>query len=71
VLGVWDVNMLCNGAQNAMALKYYSNLLDHTNPVGNVKGIKILAQTNISLLQAPGGNKGVDPVTFNLVKILH
>lgn len=51
--------------------RYYFTRLDHTHPVSNIKGIEILAQTNVTLLQTSWGNKCVDLITFNLVKLLH
>ncbi len=45
--------------------------LDYSNPVGNIKGVEILAQPNITLLQSSWGDESVDSVTFNLVQILH
>ena len=45
--------------------------LDHSNPVGNIKGIKILTKLDITLLQSPRSDKSIDLVTFNLVKFLH
>lgn len=49
----------------------YYTPLDHTNPVGNIKGIEVLAEANVALLQPPGGDEGVDLVALNLVEVLH
>lgn len=51
--------------------RYYFTRLDHTYPVSNIKGIEILAQTNVTLLQSSRGDKCVDLITFNLVKLLN
>ena len=45
--------------------------LDYPNPVRNIEGIEILAQTNVTLLQSPWCDKSVDLIAFNLVQILH
>lgn len=50
---------------------YYFTCLDHTHPVSNIKGIKILAKTNITFLQSSRGDKCVDLITFNLVELLN
>mmetsp|Transcript_22217 Transcript_22217/g.44962 ORF Transcript_22217/g.44962 Transcript_22217/m.44962 type:complete len:203 (-) Transcript_22217:58-666(-) len=45
--------------------------LDHTDPVGNIKGIKVLAQSHVALLEPPGCNKSVDLVALNVVQVLN
>ena len=43
--------------------------LDHSDSVGNIQGIIILAQSNIALLQSPRSNQSVDLFAFNIVQI--
>ncbi len=45
--------------------------LDYPNPVGNIKGVEVLTQTNVTLLQSPWCDESVHLITFNLVQILH
>ena len=56
-----------------MDCKYAVDLisLDDTNSVGHIKGIVVLAQSHIALLQTPGSDECVDLFAFNVVKLLN
>jgi hypothetical protein len=45
--------------------------LDNPDPVGNIEGVEVLTQTNITLLQSPWRDESVHLITLNLVQILH
>lgn len=46
----------------------YLDILNDSNSVGNIKGIVVLAQSNVALLQSPRSDEGVNLLAFNVVK---
>ena len=50
--------------------RYSSTPLDDADPVGNIEGIEIFGKFHVRLLEAAGGDEGVDLVGLDAVEVL-